>query len=345
MNLKNIVIKIRLNLKSQIYKTIVTIYLFFKYRYQILTTFIYIRKLKLNTKKLIIELGSRASISLPSLMYPIYNVSIANRNGKIVAVGRVSNARVEDKADLAGRPKFSKKLEGKLLNGIIKFNLTPDGKVSNLKFLHKISEIPNFEDPRVFFLKRQEFIVMTQVRSPIGDSKSGAKCGVVVENFGTKQIIPIPSPYGKGIEKNWVPIEKDNCVMLLYTSSPVTLIELDPNTDSYKLITTQDRSEIALNGRSQVIKSPHPEIPYIRVASKKYATRKYGYTALHYFEILSENLRPISLSRPFIFSSRRHEFCQGIAIVNSKLYLSWTEREKYNFIGSIELKQVMKLFN
>jgi hypothetical protein len=278
-------------------------------------------------------------------VYPIYNVSIANRDGIIVAVGRVSNSRVEDKADLAGRPQFSKKLGGLLRNGIIKFNLAPDGKVSHLEFLHKVAEIPNFEDPRLIFFKGREFAVMTEVRGPVGNSKSGAKCGVVVENFNTHQIIPIPSPYGKGIEKNWVPVENDNSLMLLYTSSPVTLIELDPNTASYKLIITQNSSKKDLNGRSQVIKTSHPEIPYIRVASKKFATRKYGYTALHYFEILSENLCPISLSRPFIFSSRRHEFCQGITIVNSKLYLSWSEQEKHNFIGSIELNQVMKLFN
>ena len=132
---------------------------------------------------------------------------------------------------------------------------------------------------------------------------------------------------------------------LLYGSNPVTLIEIELTNSSHKLIFTQNKSEKKLNNRTQVVKTLYPEIPYIRVVSKKFATGKYGYTPLHYFEILTENMKPISLSRPFVFSSRKQEYCQGIAIIDSKIYLSWSEQEINNYIGSIEIDEVVKLFN
>jgi len=333
-------------LQSRFYDVIVAFYLFLKYHYQILTTFIYLHKLNLSTKKLVIKLDSRNLINLPSFIYPVLNVSIAVFKNSFVAVGRISNAGFQDNADLFGRPiQLYRKNQSQLQNGIIKFNLTPDGKTSNLEFLHDISAIPNYEDPRLFFLHGQEYVVMTQVISPVGTTKSAFKCGVVIENLETKKIIKLPSPYAKGIEKNWVPIENNETMSLLYSSNPVTLIKLEPTKSLHKLIFTQYKSRENLNNRTQVIRTCYPEIPYIRVASKKFAIRKYGYTPLHYFEILTEDLRPISLSRPFIFTTRKQEYCQGIAMINSKIYLSWSEQEKHNYIGSIEMDEVLKLFN
>ena len=345
MEIKKKLLDSKCYIQKKIHKIAIVIYLFFKFRYQILTTFIYLRKLNLSTKKLVIKLDSRNSINLPPFIYPASNISIATLNGTFVAVGRVSNGRFEDNSDLVGRPiQLYRKNQTQLQNGIIKFNLLPDGETSNLEFLHTISPIPNYEDPRIFILRGQEYVVMTQVRSPIGNTKSALKCGIVVENIKSKHIVKLPSPNAKGIEKNWVPVENNKCVVLLYSSNPVTLIEFEPDKPLHKLIVTQNKSSENLNSRTQVIKTPYPEIPYIRIASKKVGSRKYGYTPLHYFEILSENLRPISLSRPFIFSSRKQEYCQGIAIINSKIYLSWSEQEKYNYIGSIEINEVIKLF-
>ena len=346
MEIKNRILDSKCYIQNKIHKIAIVIYLFFKFRYQILTTFIYLRKLNLSTKKLVIKLDSRNSINLPPFIYPASSISIATLNGTFVAVGRVSNGRFEDNSDLVGRPiQLYRKNQTQLQNGIIKFNLLPDGEISNLEFLHTISPIPNYEDPRIFILQGQEYVVMTQVRSPIGNTKSALKCGIVVENIKSKHIVKLPSPNAKGIEKNWVPVENNKCVVLLYSSNPITLIEFEPDKPSHKLIVTQNKSSENLNSRTQVIKTPYPEIPYIRIASKKVGSRKYGYTPLHYFEILSENLRPISLSRPFIFSSRKQEYCQGIAIINSKIYLSWSEQEIHNFIGSIEISEVIKLFN
>ena len=346
METKKTILNFKYYMQNKIHKTAIFFYLFFKYRYQILTTFIYLRKLNLSTKNLIIKLDSRNLINLPPFIYPSSNISIATFNGIFVAVGRVSNGRFEDNSDLVGRPiQLYRKNQTQLQNGIIKFNLFPDGEISNLEFLHTISPIPNYEDPRIFILRGQEYVVMSQVRSPIDNTKSALNCGIVVENIKSKHIMKLPSPYDKGIEKNWVPVENEKCVVLLYSSNPVTLIEFEPDKSLHKWIFTQNKSVEILNGRTQVIKTQYPEIPYIRIASKKFGSRKYGYTPLHYFEILSENLRPISLSRPFIFSSRKQEYCQGIAMINSKIYLSWTEQEKYNYIGSLEINEVLKLFS
>ena len=333
------------SLQIIIHKKLVLIYLFFKYRYQVLATLLYLRKLKLNSIRLVLNLSSRNLIDYPPFIYPVLNTSIAAFNGRLVSVGRVSNARFEIGADLIGRPiQLYRRQLSQLQNGIVKFDLSYDGAISNLEFLHNISTIPNFEDPRIFFFQGDAYVVMTQVTSPIGNAKTPFKSNLVIENVKTKQIVELPSPYFKGIEKNWVPVENNESIVLLYGSNPVTLIEIEPTSSAHEVIFTQNKSSINLNNRTQVIKTPHPEIPYIRVASKKFAIRKYGYTPFHYFEILTESMQPMNLSRPFVFSSRKQEYCQGIAIIDSKIYLSWSEQEKYNYVGSIEIDEVIKLF-
>jgi hypothetical protein len=333
------------NIPNKIYAKMLPIYLFFKYWYQILATVVYLRKLRLKSKNLSLNLTSRSLIEFPSFIHPVLNTSIAAFNDYLIGVSRISNAGFEDKSDLIGRPIQSyRKTLSPLQNGIIKFNLFFDGKISNLEFIHDISTIPNYEDPRVFFLDGQEYIVMTQVIRSVGNSKSPFQSNIVLENLTTREIVEIPSPFAKRIEKNWVPIIDNKYITLLYGSNPVTLVEINPSNWSHNFIFTQNKSAERLNNRTQVIKTPNSKIPYIRVASRKFAVRRYGYTPLHYFEILNENMEPMKLSRPFIFSSRKQEYCQGIAIIDSKVYLSWSEQEKYNYIGAIEIQEVIKLF-
>jgi hypothetical protein len=90
-----------------------------------------------------------------------------------VAVGRVSNGGFEIISDLIGRPiQLYRKQLSQLQNGIIRFNLSYDGKISNLEFLHEISTSPNFEDPRIFLFKGEEYVIMTKVTNPISNKNS-----------------------------------------------------------------------------------------------------------------------------------------------------------------------------
>lgn len=315
------------------------------YRYQIFKSFIYLYKLRLNTKKLVLKLNSRFPINLPTFIYPVLNTSIISNENHLTAVSRVSNAGFEDYCDFVGRPLQSYRIVGsKLQNGIIKYDLSLDGQVTNLEFLHEITTIPNYEDPRIFLYQGKEYVVMTKVKSPVGDNTSPWKSCVVIQDILTKQTTEIISPFSKGIEKNWVPVEDTDKITLLYGSNPIVKIEFYDSLFNPEVILTKYKSQLFLNNRTQVVKTTHPFIPYIRVVSKKYAIRRFGYTPLHYFEILSRDLKPIRLSNPFVFSSRKQEFCQGLAIKNSKLYLSWSEQEKYNYLGSIDIEEVLNLF-
>jgi hypothetical protein len=290
-------------------------------------------------------LKSKTLIDLPTLKYPVLNISIVFNHGRISAVGRVSNGGFKDNPDLVGRPiQLHRRLGHPLQNGIIKFNINLDGSIYDLKFIHKISNAPNYEDPRIFVFKGQEFLVMTKITQPILGSNSTIKSRIVIENLYTKEIIELPNPLGSGIEKNWVPVENSESITLLYSSNPITLIEVRNFSEVLNWKKTKYSSIHNFNNRSQIIKTHHPEIPYIRVVSKKFASRKFGYTPFHYFEILTKNLKPSRLSRPFIFNSRKQEYCQGITLINDQIYLSWSEQEKFNFIGSIGLDEVLSLF-
>jgi hypothetical protein len=185
---------------------------------------------------------------------------------------------------------------------------------------------------------------MTNITSPIKNELGPWRSRIAVENLETGVIHQLLSPTNRGIEKNWIPIQGNEHLQLLYSSNPVSLISFEPISGVAHFNATNYSSSIVLNNRTQMIKTPHPLIPFIRIGSKKFAHKKFGYTPFHYFEILSDNFEPIKMSRPFVFSSIQMEMCQGLTIKGTTLIMSWTENDKDNMIGSMEIESVLKLF-
>ncbi len=326
---------------------VVSIYLFFKFQIEIIRTYIYLIKSGfINKNHLIIPLDSKQKINFPDYKAHIANPSIINLDNKIFGVARISNATYEIFADFAGRPiQLYRKRELPHVSGVISFQTNTLGEVFNLFEIHNLSEIPNYEDPRVFLYKDKKFLAMTYNTNPKPYTKERWKCTMAIENLESGEIFKLTSPLGKGIEKNWTPIEGFEKITLLYSSNPISILEIDWENKLTKLITKNQESPIQLNNRTQMIRTPHPLIPLLRIGSKKFAHRKYGYTPFHYFEIFSNKLDLLHTSKPFVFSSVRMEICHGILIQKENLVLSWTEDERTNMIGSIQLDAILKLFD
>ena len=325
-------------------KIITSIYLIIKFRISILKTKIYLVKLNIRKKDLPINLDLKNYFKFPEFDSRITNPSITFNDNKIFGAARISNANYEEFADHAGRPvQLYKKQGHPFLNGIVKFSTDIFGNVSNFEVVHKLSKIPNYEDPRIFIFKRKIFLIMSYTyNSP---EKMGIwQSNLAVGDINSENIQILTSPEKRNIEKNWVPIEDNDNLRFLYSSNPISEIELQIKTGETKFTKTQLNSKIYLHNRTQVIRTNHPSIPYLRIASAKFAHRKVGYIPFHYFEILSEKLEPIKISRPFIFTAIQFELCQGLTLDGSTLILSWTEKEKVNMIGAISIDSILKLF-
>jgi len=324
---------------------IINLYMFILFRFRILLTLIYLLRNGWRRYDLQLKFISQNNLEFPAVGLPVINPSIIFDGHKIKGAARITNAGIEPNCDYRGMPIQSyRDTAENLKNGIITFTTSLEGVISELEFIHNISEIPNFEDPRIFNYSNETFLIMTQVLSPIGQEKAPWKSSIVLENLENKKISNFSSPAKKGIEKNWVPIESKTNIKILYSSNPLTIITFDPSTELVSTESSEISSPVSLNNRTQIIATPHPCIPFIRIASKKYAHSKVGYTPFHYFEIFSKNLEPVKLSRPFIFSSIQMEMCQGLALKEDLLVLSWTELDKFSKIGSIHLETVLELF-
>jgi hypothetical protein len=300
----------------------------------------------ISKNQLIIPLDSKQKMNFPNYKAQIANPSIISVDNKIFGVARISNATYEIYADFAGRPvQLYRKKKLPHVSGVISFQTNMLGEIFNLIELHNLSEIPNYEDPRIFLFQNKKFLVTTYNTNPKPYTKERWKSLMAIENLESGEIFYLASPLGKGIEKNWTPIESINNLSLLYSSNPISILEIDWENKLTILKTKNQESPIKLNNRTQMIRTPHPLIPLLRIGSKKFAHRKYGYTPFHYFEIFSNELDLLHTSKPFVFSSVRMEICHGILVQENNLVLSWTEDERTNMIGSIKLEVILKLFD
>jgi hypothetical protein len=336
--------KIYLNQLLKKNKIILNLNLLIKFRLSILKTKIYLAKLKIRKKDLPINLDLKNYLKFPEFDSKITNPSIMFSDHEIFGAARISNANYEEFADYAGRPVQLYKKQGKpFLNGIVKYKTDIYGNVSNFEIVCKLSRIPNYEDPRIFIFKKKIFLIMTCITN--SPEKMGIwQSSIAVGDINSENIHILASPEKRNIEKNWVPIEDKENLRFLYSSNPISIIELQINTGETKFTKTQLNSKIYLHNRTQVIRTNHPSIPYLRIASAKFAHRKVGYTPFHYFEILSEKLEPIKISRPFVFTAIQMEICQGLSLDGSTLLLSWTEKEKVNMIGATSIDSILELF-
>ena len=331
---------------KKIAETVETLYLIYIFRIRIIQTKLYLAKLRIHKSDLPVKLQSSHAINFPKFGSHFMNPSVVYDGVKFQGVARISNGGISQFCDYAGRPiqEYRKRSE-LLLNGIIVFQLNLMGEVSGLKVIRELSTIPNFEDPRIFIYKNQKFLVMTNVVSPLGQEKGPWSCTVMLENLESGKSYQLASPTARKIEKNWVPIQNEQNLQLLYSSNPITVIDFDIAQERYNLTTTDNFSQLPLNNRTQVIKTPHPLIPYLRIASRKFANPKVGYTPFHYFEILSVTYKPIRISKPFVFKCIQMEMCQGLTLHGEQVVLTWTEKDIDNYVGTIKLEAIIDFFD
>ena len=331
---------------KKVVETIETLYLIYIFRIRIIQTKFYLAKLRIRKSNLPIKLQSSCAINFPKFDLPVINPSVVYDGENLQGAARISNAGISPFCDYAGRPIQNYRNRSELLlDGIMVFQLNLNGEVSDLRVIRELSTIPNYEDPRIFIYKNQKFLVLIHNIGPLGKLKGPWNCIITLENLESGKSYQLASPTARMIEKNWVPIQNDQNLQLLYSSNPITIVNFDLEQEEYDLITTDNFSQLTLNNRTQVIKTPHPLIPYLRIASRKFANSKVGYTPFHYFEILSSTYKPIRMSKPFVFKCIQMEMCQGLTLHGEQVVLTWTEKDSDNFVGTIKLEAIIDFFD
>ena len=229
-------------------------------------------------------------------------------------------------------------------NGLLKLVVDEVDKKKTFSTVIDMEGPPCLEDSRVFISENKEFVVSTLVESSRITGGSW-KSSVGIFDLESKVFYVIPSPFGKRIEKNWIPFEsnkRDGYIYLIYQSDPLCIIKLNLKNKKLNLLHGPPSNKPRLNGGSQAVLLNNGN--YIRVARRKYAWPNYGWIYFNYFVLHNPNFEEISRSKPFIFEQLGIEICNGLALNGGDLILSWAQNERMVYTSKIPLNCVLSDF-
>jgi hypothetical protein len=269
------------------------------------------------------------------------NPTIALEKDSVRIFARATNRVYSPKADKYGAMQRDEK-GTTLRNGVLSGLLNEEGKLLNHDFVIPVTPPPCFEDPRVITYK-DSYILLGSVIEKESDSVN-REWRLVAGLYLAAQskFLNLPSPIGRSLEKNWVPIRVDGDALLLqYMNNPLSVVEVNLLSGESKfMILDKEIKETSLNGGTQWIDTGQGT--YLRIARKRFAMQNLGYVHLSYLVLHGQDFKEIKRSRPFIFRKIGFEICNGLVLdKNAILHFSWGEDDTKMFYGTKSLSATL----
>jgi hypothetical protein len=141
-----------------------------------------------------------------------------------------------------------------------------------------------------------------------------------------EQVIPLHSPLNKAAEKNWIPVVRDEELLVIYNleskrvfsvhNSGLKPVETGAGIDRRLKRHSGSSAAIPWDGGWLVISHRWaPTLPLAMPIAHRFYT--------HYFVWLDSDFRTIAISRAFRFEVRGVEFCAGLMVVGESVYISY----------------------
>lgn len=145
------------------------------------------------------------------------------------------------------------------------------------------------------------------------------------------------SSLGRKIDKNWVPLVKNNQLNLVYSLDPLTIIKIDGNNASVVKGNVTDQP-ILLSGGTPFVALGEK---YISVAHypKLFVDKHYYY---HCFVVLNSELELEEVSEPFFIQRRGIEYACGLVQDGEDLLLSYGVADRAAFYVRIPIESLYK---
>lgn len=335
-----LIIKFKNYLRNFLYRyndsigVILKLYLFLRFKIDILRSFLYLTS-KWNTlNEAKIPLTFIKQIQIENQKNFTYNPTVIYWNNELLCFARISNLSLRPMTNFWEKD-ISIKPDKDLMNGIVTFTLDSNFRVMSQKILIPLRPIPNFEDPKVFVHNYQLLLTCNQVMQIPKDRNSKLICKVAIYNQKDGKFLSLNSPTNRNIEKNWIPIPKDgNRIEFIYESLPDTIISFNLNSTSGKVIKSTHKLNQKFHGGSQFLKLDNNL--FIRVARRKIRLPKKGLIVISFILAYDNNFNFIFVSNPFIFKTFGFEVCNGLTILGEDLIFTWGENDQEMFAGKID---------
>jgi len=199
------------------------------------------------------------------------------------------------------------------------------------------TEYHGLHDIRLFKIKNQIWGLggMLLSTSPKSMMKQ-----VLFQLAGDKVAHPhiLNSPFGVYVEKNWMPVVKQEKLFFIYSLDPFILLEFEDKKINVQRQMGKEQN-LRLFGNTPFIKyqnvflglAHHPRV----------FIDKYFY--LHCFVVLNENLEFIEETEPFFIMRRGVEFACGLLLQGENLHITFGVADRAACMATIKIHELKKL--
>lgn len=266
------------------------------------------------------QLGIRSSYLRNDLTFPIFNPGVAQARDEILFVSRSSNLRLYD-----DRRRFYEAPPHDTVNVFHRYD-------KNLRFIDthmlddqllrancKAAEY-GIEDLRLFNWNGALWAMAAGISAHSPDSLSAAQILIRLDQYRVAEFFEFSSPTGAQMEKNWIPLVKEDKLFLLYSIDPMVVYEF---ADGALALVRGSPAEV----KTFDIRGGTPLLPwggyYIGLvhAPNRASNGRGHYT--HNFIVLDDKFDVVEISRPFFLQRKGIEFACGIIQYGDDLLISY----------------------
>ena len=211
-------------------------------------------------------------------------------------------------------------------------------KNNNLEFKKHKTLIDGIEDIRLIELNNKIYFIGT-CRFVSEDNKNKMVLGKLDDNYETESIIELKYKDTE-CEKNWMPFIKDNKLLLVYSLSPLTILEPDLKTGICKIYKYDSKINYnEIRGGSQGILLD--DYYYFIIHNVRIHNNVRHY--LHRIIKLNQNLELVSISKSFYFIELGIEFVAGLCSYNNDIQISFGKHDNEAYICTLTKEEFIKL--
>jgi threonine synthase len=211
-------------------------------------------------------------------------------------------------------------------------------KNNNLEFKKHKTLIDGIEDIRLIELNNKIYFIGT-CRFVSEDNKNKMVLGTLNNNYETESLIELKYKDTE-CEKNWMPFIKDNKLLLVYSLSPLTILEPDLKTGICKIYKYDSKINYSeIRGGSQGILLD--DYYYFIIHNVRIHNNVRHY--LHRIIKLNQNLELVSISKSFYFIELGIEFVAGLCSYNNDVKISFGKHDNEAYICTLTKEEFIKL--
>jgi hypothetical protein len=253
--------------------------------------------------------------------YPCFNPSIIKSASGYKLIARSSNL-----VNLNDGHYFYKSRPHKTINYILQldenFNVLSQSKLDDslVSKSGMVAEL-GIEDARLFYWKKSIWICGAGLHFLNKANEIGVQ-QILCKLDGNTLIDykVLDSPYGRKVEKNWVPIVQGDELTFAYSLSPIELIRFNNGLLEHKKIANKNEDDFRIRGGTPFVRWKNQFLGVVHSAHIHHQGKRYY---VHHFITLNNELEILEVSEPFFIQRRGTEFASGLELDDDGVILSF----------------------